>query len=98
MTDAIPSMRKNPISKRVREKAPLIGLPIITAPTAMARMPERRDHQKPGTPRARIVLNRPTSPLMRNNQPKKMVTARVATAGTITAAAPRQIKIIPSAR
>ena len=44
MIDAIPSMRKNAISKSVREKAPLIGLPIMSAPTAMARIAEIRDH------------------------------------------------------
>jgi hypothetical protein len=57
-----------------------------------------RDHQKPGTPRIRKVVNNPTTPLIRNNQPAKIVTARVATGGTTIAAAPRAMRMIPSMR
>ncbi len=92
MIDATPSIKKKVISKKVRENAPPAGRTIKSAPTTMARIAEMRDHQKRGTPRILKVTKRPTSPLRRNNHPTTMVTARVAMGGTMTAAAPRQIR------
>jgi hypothetical protein len=44
------------------------------------------------------VANSPTTPLIRNIQPRKMVTARLASGGTIIAARPSKASTMPSNR
>jgi hypothetical protein len=46
---------------------------------------------------AKVEAN-PTIPLMRNNQPKRTITARLATIGTATASSPNRTRMIPSIR
>jgi len=45
--------------------------------------------RKPGISRAQYDAIRPPMPLIKNIQPRKMVTARLASGGTIIAARPR---------
>src|ERR1700730_18064246 len=54
------------------------------------------DHQKPGIPRAQNVRISPAMPEIRNIQPRKMVTARLAKGGTIMAASPSTASRMPS--
>jgi hypothetical protein len=42
------------------------------------------------------VMTKPTTPLMRNNQPRMIATAKVAIGGTMIAAAPSTRRTMPS--
>src|SRR5262249_2414169 len=83
--ESTPSMMKNTIRSRVSETAPRTGHPNKTIPAAMASTADRSDHQNPGAWRAQNVVTKPTMPLMRNSQPRKMVTAMVASGGMMIA-------------
>ena len=74
-------MVKNTISSRVSETAPLTGHASNTIPAAIASAAESSDHQNPGACRAQNVVTKPTTPLMRNSHPRKIVTAIVAIGG-----------------
>src|SRR2546429_644267 len=52
--------------------------------------------QKAGICRAQNVTTRPAAPEIRNIQPRKMVTARLASGGTIIAASPSSASTMPS--
>ena len=91
-------MMKNTISRKVSETAPLIGQASRTTPAAMPRTAETNDHQKPGACRAQNVVIKPTTPLIRNNQPMNIATAIVASTGTMIARAPRISRMMPSTR
>src|SRR6266436_5067866 len=54
------------------------------------------EHQKPGICRAQNVSASPATPLIRNIQPRKMVTARLASGGRIMAARPNTTSRMPS--
>ena len=91
-------MMKNTISSTVSETAPLTGHASKTIPAAMASTADSSDHQNPGAWRAQNVVTKPTIPLMRNSQPKKIVTAIVAIGGTTIASRPSTTRTIPSIR
>jgi hypothetical protein len=80
----------------VNDIAPLIGQPINKPPTTTASTAESNDHQKPGARFNQNVVIRPTRPLMRKSQPKKIVTVSVAQLGRIMAAAPITTSKMPS--
>ncbi len=67
-------------------------------PARTASVPEASDHQKPGAPRIQNVVTRPMTPLIRNSQPNRIVTAKVASGGMTTAMKPRMTSATPSAR
>src|SRR6185312_9972455 len=98
MIETAPSTRKKAISSSVSESAPPIGRASSRRPTTIPSTAEISDHQKPGALRIQNVVISPMMPLMRNSQPNKMVTARVAIGGTSTANAPRMSSTIPSIR
>ena len=76
----------------VRVSVPCTGRASRIMPAPIASTAEISDHQKPGICRAQNVSARPAMPLIRNIQPRKMVTARLASGGTIIAANPRITK------
>src|SRR5712664_2280116 len=80
----------------VRVKVPCTGCASRIMPAATASAAETSDHQKPGIPRAQNVSARPATPLIRNIQPRKIVTARLASGGRILAARPNTASTIPS--
>src|SRR5262245_11499409 len=96
--ESTPSMMKNAIRSNVSETAPGTGQPSKTIPAAIASTADRSDHQNPGAWRAQNVVTRPTTPLMRNSQPKKIVTAMVAMGGIMIANRPRMTRTMPSIR
>src|ERR1700681_4151447 len=65
-------------------------------PAPIASTADISDHQKPGIWRAQNVSTRPATPEIRNIQPRKMVTARLASGGTIIAASPKMTSRMPS--
>src|ERR1700744_3565899 len=67
-------------------------------PAPIASAAEISDHQKPGIWRAKNVMARPAMPLTRNIQPRKIVTARLASGGTMMAARPSTASSTPSNR
>src|ERR1700694_4574181 len=67
---------------------------MMPAPTASTA--DSSDHQKPGICRAQNVNARPAAPEIRNIQPRKIVTARLAIGGTIMAASPRIVSRMAS--
>ncbi len=89
-------MMKKTISSRVSDTPPPAGHPISATPAAIASTAENSDHQNPGACRIRKVMTRPTTPLTRNSQPRKISTASVAIGGMMTAAAPSTTRITPS--
>ena len=98
MMEATPSMMKNTIRTRVRDTDPPTGEASRITPATMAMMAETSDHQNPGAPLAQNVVTSPTTPLMRNSQPTRMVTASVASGGMTTANRPSSTRTIPSTR
>ena len=91
-------MMKNTISSSVSETAPRSGHANRTIPAAMASTAERSDHQNPGACRAQNVVIKPTIPLIKNSQPKNIVTAMVAIGGITMANSPSTTRTIPSIR
>src|SRR5262249_7707787 len=81
MIERTPSMMKNTISSKVSETAPRTGHASKTMPAAMASTADRSDHQNPGACRAQNVVIKPTIPLIKNSQPRNIVTAMVASGG-----------------
>ncbi len=75
---------------------PCTGFASRTMPANTASAAEISDHQKPGMLRAQNVTISPPMPLIRNIQPRKMVTARLASGGTIIAASPSTASRMPS--
>src|SRR3954454_6929087 len=73
----------------VRVSVPCTGCARRMIPPPPANTAEISDHQKPGICRAQNVRTRPATPLIRNIQPRKMVTARLASGGAIIAGGPR---------
>ncbi len=98
MMVAKPSTAKKTMATRVSDTAPLTGQPISAMPARMPITAESSDHQNPGSWRARNVVTRPTMPLMRKSQPRKIVTDSVASGGMMMAAAPRITRMMPSQR
>src|ERR1700733_1658911 len=82
----------------VRVSVPCTGRASRMRPAPIASTAEISDHQKPGICRAQNVRIRPPMPLIRNIQPRKIVTARLASGGTIIAASPRITSRMPSNR
>src|SRR6478672_4887304 len=80
----------------VSVSVPCTGFASRMMPAAIASTAEISDHQKPGISRAQNVSIRPAMPEIRNIQPRKMVTARLASGGTIMAASPRIMSRMPS--
>ena len=77
---------------------PCTGRASRTMPATIPSTAEISDHQNPGIRRAQNVSARPAMPEIRNNQPRKMVTARLASGGTIIAASPKITSRMPSNR
>ena len=73
----------------MRVSTPCTGFASRMMPAPTASAAEISDHQKPGICRAQNVSARPATPVIRNIQPRKIVTARLASGGTIIAAKPR---------
>jgi hypothetical protein len=82
----------------VRVSVPCTGCASRMMPAPTANTAEISDHQKPGICRAQKVSTRPATPLIRNIQARKMVTARLASGGTIMAARPSTTSRMPSIR
>src|ERR1700738_1344936 len=80
----------------VRVNVPCTGCASRIMPAATASADEISDHQKPDICRAQHVSARPAMPLIRNIQPRKMVTARLASGGTIIAESPKITSRMPS--
>src|SRR3954451_24988184 len=78
--------------------APWTGWSKRMRPATIASTADSSDHQKPGIPRAQNVSANPAMPLIMNIQPRRMVTARLASGGTMIAASPRITRMIPSIR
>ena len=98
MIEATPSMMKNAMSTSVSDSAPTTGDASSASPARMPMSTDVGDHQNPGACRAQIVVIRPTAPLIKNNQPMRMVKASVAISGTRIATMPRMTRTIPSIR
>ena len=98
MIETTPSMTKKAISTKVSESMALTGAQISSTPTTMPRSADSSDHQKPGAVRIHSVPTRPTTPLSRNSQPNRIVTASVARTGSTIAVAPRTSSTTPSTR
>ena len=60
MIEATPSITKNAMRIKVSERTPLNGHNSSTTPTAIPRIAETSDHQKPGAWRIRKVVIKPT--------------------------------------
>jgi len=82
----------------VSDNTPLNVHNSSTMPAAIPRIAERNDHQNPGAGRIQKVVIKPTTPLMRMSQPRRISTASVAMGGIATAAPPRMERMIPSTR
>src|ERR1700730_8639883 len=80
----------------VRVSVPCTGFTSRMMPAATASTAEISDQQKPGICRAQNVSARPAPPEIRNIQPRKMVTARLASGGRIMAASPKITSRMPS--
>src|SRR3569833_2007557 len=65
-------------------------------PAKIASAAEMSDHQNPGICRVQNVSARPTIPEIRNIHPRKIVTAKLASGGTIMAAKPSTTSRMPS--
>jgi hypothetical protein len=98
MIVATPSMMKNAVSTRVRERTPPTGHTSKRMPVTMASTAESNDHQKPGRWRSHRVKTSPTTPLTRKREPRKIATASDAIGGITIAITPRRISIKPSMR
>src|SRR5450631_4172348 len=97
MIEATPMMKKA-TSKKVSDIAPLNGIASSQPPTKTASAADTSDHQKPGAWRIQNVVNSPMTPLTKNTQPNRIVTASVAIGGSRTATAPRTTRTTPSVR
>src|SRR5215470_17276995 len=82
----------------VSVNVPCTGCDSRMMPAPIASTADKSDHQKPGMPRAQNVSANPAMPLIRNIQPRKIVTARLASGGTIMAAKPSMASRMPSIR
>src|ERR1035441_7749139 len=98
MIEATPSMMKKATSTMVSENAPLTGIASSDAPTTIPSTAETSAHQQPGAWRIQNVVIRPITPLTRNSQPNRIVTASVASGGMTTAVAPRTSSTTPSTK
>ena len=76
------------------ETTPPIGQTSRTSPAAIPSTAESNAHQKPGAARAMNVVTKPTTPLIRNNQPTWRVTTSEAICGTTIAKSPRMTRTI----
>src|SRR5260370_21824865 len=80
----------------VSVRVPCTGRASRTMTASTASAAEISDDQKPGMWRAQNVTISPPMPLIRNIQPRKMVTARLASGGTTIAASPSTASRMPS--
>src|ERR1700704_1455832 len=96
MIEATPSITKNAMSTKVSERTPLNGHNRSTIPTAIPRIAETSDHQKPGA-LAHPEGGDQTDDSADEKEPANRIsTASVAMGGITMAARPRMTRIIPS--